>query len=94
MQANCGGYYYTVGPNPSSSTVTVSAQETTATGERIDKNISELNIYDKLGNLKKRQKFNRLKRATIDVSDLKQDIYILEIVDGNFRERQQLSIIK
>ena len=94
VQANCGGYYYTVGPNPSSSTVTISAKETTAKGERIDKNISELNIYDKLGNLKKRQKFNRLKRATIDVSDLKQDIYILEIVDGNFRERQQLSIIK
>ncbi|MDB5191996.1 MAG: hypothetical protein JWQ96_1559, partial [Segetibacter sp.] len=91
VEVRCSYYYYSMSPNPTSSTVTVSAKETTTKGQKVDKAITELNVYDKFGNLKKRQKFNKMKKATLDVSNLSSDIYILEIADGNSRERQQLS---
>lgn len=93
VYSNCG-YYYSMSPNPASSTVTVSAKETTAAGDKSDKSINEINIYDQQGNLKNHQKFAKTKTTTLDVSGLKTGIYIVEIVDGDVKERQKLSIGK
>lgn len=74
VYSSCGGYYYMMSPNPATSTVTVSAKETTAKGEKIDKAITEVNIYDQQGNLKKHQKFGNIKNATLNIAELKTGI--------------------
>jgi hypothetical protein len=95
VYSNCeNGYAYTLAPNPTSSTVSVFEKEPASGKVKTGKKITELNIYDKQGNLKKHQKYNKVEKATLDVSNLKADIYILEIVDGTYKERQQLSVIK
>lgn len=60
----------------------------------MDKKITEINIYDQQANLKKHEKFAKVKTATLNVSELKTGIYIVEIVDETHKERQQLSVIK
>ena len=94
VSSSCGEYYYyySLSPNPASSTVTVSTKETTPKGEKVNKSITEVNIYDQLGNIQKRQKFGKVKTATLNVSELKTGVYFVEIVDGTYKERQQLSI--
>jgi len=93
VNVSCG-YYFSMSPNPASSTVTVSAKETTSKGVKSDKTITELNIYDQQGNLKKRQKFGKVKQATLNISDLRTGVYFVEIVDGIYKERQQLSVLR
>ena len=94
VNSSCGEYYYyySMSPNPATSTVTVSTKETTPKGEKVNKSITEVNIYDQLGNIQKRQKFGKVKTATLNVSELKTGVYFVEIVDGTYKERQQLSI--
>lgn len=87
---NCG-WYYSFSPNPATSDVTVAA--TTADGKE-EKVITEVNIYDQQGNLKKRQQFAKVKKATLNISHLPHGIYFIEISDGKTKERQQLLIQK
>ena len=95
-QVNCyGGYYYLIAPNPASSEVTVTAKETTPDSKApTNGSITELNIYDQQGTLKKQKKYAPVKKATLNISDLKTGIYILEIINGSYKERQQLSVVK
>lgn len=93
VQVNDCGYYYSISPNPATSTVTASSKETTTKGERINKTITEVNIYDQQGNLKKHQKFGKVNNATLNIADLRTGIYFIEIVDGVYKERQQLSVL-
>lgn len=97
----CSGYYYTVSPNPATSTVTATVSENNAINNSIDatksstpSTISEINIYDQTGNLKKHQLFNKLKRASLDISNLPTGIYVIEISDGSYKETQKLQILK
>lgn len=85
-------YAYTVSPNPASNDVTVAAAASTNTKE--EKVIAEINIYDQQGNLKKRQQFAKVKKATLNVSHLPYGIYLIEVSDGKTKERQQLLIQK
>ena len=95
VYSSCYYYYYTVSPNPASSTVTVSAKGTTSKGDKSNKSITEINFYDQQGNLKKYQKLSTgIKTASFNVSDLNTGIYIIEILDGDFKERQKLSVVK
>lgn len=95
VQVNdCGYYYYMMSPNPASTTVTISAKETTPKGEKSDKTITEVNIYEQQGNLKKHEKFSKVKTATVNISGLNNGVYFVEIADGNFKERQKLIIQK
>ena len=87
-----GNYFYSMSPNPASSTLTVSAKETVLTGQKSNKTITELNIYDQFGNLKKHQNFGKVKSATLNVSELIKGIYFIEIVDGQYKERQKIII--
>jgi hypothetical protein len=95
VNSSCYGYYYySMSPNPASSTVTVSSKDKNAKGEKVDKTITEINIYDKLGNLKIRRKFNKEKKVDLNISNLSADLYYLEIVDGTYKERQKLSVVR
>lgn len=89
----CGGYYM-MSPNPASTSLTVTAKTITSKGEKSEKSIEEVNIYEQTGNLKKHQKFAKTKSVNIDVSSLKAGIYFVEIVDGTFKERQKLIIAR
>ncbi len=88
------GYYYSMSPNPATSTVTVSSKETNTKDNVKHETITEVNIYDQQGNLKKHQKFEKVNRATLNISDLRTGVYFLEIVDGIYKERQQLSVLR
>lgn len=91
---SCGGYYV-VSPNPASSEVTVTAAETmTATNKAGAAAITEVNIYDQQGFLKKKQRFGQVKRAVVSLNGLFTGVYFIEIVSGAQRERRQLSILK
>lgn len=91
---------YEVSPNPATSDVTITpAEETTAAGNKTTTatsgaTITEVNIYDQQGILKKRQKFNNQKQVKVNVSTLRTGIYFLEIADTNHRERHQLSVLR
>lgn len=99
VQNNCGwsdwsaavpievteGYYlYTIYPNPLTSLTTISAKNGSG-------NIVRVKVYDKNASIKKEFKYPiPNKSAKIDLSELKDGIYILEISDGKKIERQQL----
>lgn len=95
IYSNCDYYRYTISPNPASSAVTVEAKQTD-NKEPNEATITEINIYDPQGMLKKNQKYGKVKKATLtlNIPDLKTGVYIIEIVDGNRKERQQLSVLK
>ncbi|MGK2863778.1 MAG: T9SS type A sorting domain-containing protein [Chitinophagaceae bacterium] len=88
----CGSYYM-VSPNPASTGITVSTDEgKTQTTE--NKTFDEVRIYDFEGTLKKYQPFNKVKTASINTSGLSTGTYIIEIVNGSYKERHQLIIQK
>jgi hypothetical protein len=56
--------------------------------------ISEVNIYDQAGNLKKTKKEMKSKKTTVNLDGLKTGIYVVEIVDGKYKERHQVIVTK
>lgn len=90
----CYGYFaYSVSPNPSTSDVTVTPTALVSSGVK-QKSITEINIYDAQNNLKKHQVFNKVSKASINVSGLPMGIYVIEIINGTYKEKQKLSIVK
>jgi hypothetical protein len=55
---------------------------------------SEVNIYDETGNLKKHMVFNKVKSTVLNITDLPIGIYTVEIIDGGYKERKQLEVLK
>lgn len=95
VQVNCsGGYLYSVAPNPASSDVTVAVKEEKENKAAKDAVITGIFIYDQQGNLKKYSRYNKVKKANIALNDLGTGIYVIEIINGSYKERQQLSIQK
>jgi len=57
--------------------------------------ISQVNVYDNTGILRKTINFNLVQSASVDVSNLPLGIYVIEIRDGTkYVERQKLQILK
>lgn len=83
---------YTVSPNPASTDITVATN--TSANAKEDKWITEVSIYDQQGTLKKQQKFAKVKKARLNISNLPFGIYFIEVSDGKTKERQVLSIQK
>ena len=52
--------------------------------------ITQINIYDNLGNLKKSIPVKKVKQATVNLSGLTPGIYFVEIKDGAYSERQKV----
>jgi hypothetical protein len=89
----CGGYYYySIAPNPAQSTMSVSLNKSIT--DAAHSNFDQVSIYDQLGNLKFTKKFGKVKTGSINVGNLTTGIYIVEISDGTYKERQQLMVQK
>jgi hypothetical protein len=88
----CGYYYYSISPNPAKSTATISlnSKNTDAKHSSFDQVI----VYDQQGNLKMMKKFGKVKTASLNISNLMNGIYFVEISNGTYKERQQLLIQK
>lgn len=78
------GFAYTVSPNPSSDNISIESNDDTglkANGKKFE--IQEIEIIDKMGISKQRQKFTKgMTRVNISVSSLPTDVYTLRIFDG------------
>jgi lysyl endopeptidase len=86
VDCGTGGGQFRVSPNPSNGIMTVD-------GQLKNKNIKEIKITDKLGNIKRQIQFSGFEqRVTIDVSFLPTDIYYIQIFDGKIWEAKQVSI--
>lgn len=95
VQVNsCGGFRFMVAPNPASAEVNVDVKDETENKTAKDATITGITIYDQVGNVKKQQKYGKVKKASLNISDLPAGVYIIEISDGEYKERQQLSVQK
>lgn len=98
-----GCYQYMVSPNPASNSIKVivpnipppcdlSASSGSENSKSLQRTITEIKIYDNSGNLKKIQKENKTKQAKVNLNGLTTGVYIIEIKDGTFIERQKIII--
>jgi hypothetical protein len=70
------GNYYTISPNPATDNITID-------GQKQKKNIKEVQIIDKTGQVRKTAKFgNNVQRVNLNISDLTPGIYYIKIFDG------------
>lgn len=88
----CYGGYYVVSPNPAQSSVTVSLNKDKT--DAAHSSFDQVNIYDQQGNLKLAKKFGKVKTGSVNVANLSNGIYVVEISNGAYNERQQLIIQK
>ena len=71
------GNYYTISPNPATDNVTID-------GQKQKKNIKDVQIIDKTGQVKRIAKFGKnVQRVNLNISNLAPDIYYIKIFDGN-----------
>lgn len=93
-----GCYYsYIVSPNPATSTITVSPDPkiSSAKNKAEKSSFTEIEIIDKQGNFKKRLKFAKATAiATIDISFLPTDTYVLRIFNGTNWEDYKILVAK
>jgi bacillolysin len=109
LSSNCSGggggcLAFTVSPNPATNSINVivpdipSPCDIVTSGDSkttaLQRSITEIKIYDNIGNLRKTQKENKTKQATINLTGLKSGVYIVEITDGSYKERQQIIVQK
>ncbi len=79
------GFAYTVSPNPSSDNINIESSDVTDSkvNNKNSSEILEIEIIDKMGVLKQKQKFTKgMTRVNISVSILPTDVYTLRIFDG------------
>ena len=98
LQSHANAYvpcnnYFMKAPNPATNNVSIAVDETKS-AKGTDATFEEVTIYDLQGNLKKNQKYNKTKTASIDVSDSINGNYFIEIKSGAIRERKSLLIRK
>ncbi len=89
MSSGCGSHLVTVSPNAASSTVTVATISKTA-----DATFDEVKIYNLQGTLKKQFQYKKVNSATLNVADLSNGIYFIEVTSGKVKDKLQLIIQK
>jgi hypothetical protein len=100
---NCSGYYM-MAPNPAKSTVTISSEvnnmnnttisTNTASGQTTSsKTISQINVYDELGNLKIHKGYDKVKSVRLNINALSIGIYTVEIIEGDYKETKKLQVL-
>ncbi|MEJ7820685.1 MAG: S8 family serine peptidase [Chitinophagaceae bacterium] len=87
ISVGCGnGVMFVMSPNPATNNVTID-------GRKKNKSIKEVQIIDKLGNVKRVTKYSGdQKLINLDISGLPSDIYFIKIYDGQKWESKQLSV--
>ncbi len=88
----CGNSFM-VSPNPATNSITISTSQTKTTSSKSN-TFDEVRIFDLQGNLKKYQQYSQVNLASINISDLINGTYFIEITNGAYKERQQLIIQK
>jgi hypothetical protein len=84
-----GGHRFAVSPNPATDFITIKKKDKTTS------EIKGIKIFDNSGNLKKQEKYNiKTREVKINVADLKNGIYLIEILTEQGPERQQIIIQK
>lgn len=87
VDCGTGGGMYRVSPNPALSNVIVE-------GILKNKIIKEIRIIDKIGNIKKQIRYSgNDKKVSINVSNLPNDIYYIQIFDGKVWESKKISVL-
>ena len=86
---SCGSHLVTVSPNAASSTVTVATISKTSAFT-----FDEVEIYNLQGNLKKQFKYKKVNSATLNIADLSNGIYFIEVTSGTIKDKLQLIIQK
>lgn len=91
-----GGGAFMVSPNPATSTITIASRpgNTMKSAASTNSTFKEIRIYNMQGELKKHVRFNNVKQASLPVHDLGNGLYFIEISNGTYKEKQQLSIQK
>lgn len=91
-------YFYTISPNPAIDNITVQEKKINSsdpTSKRSQSGITEIKIFDNMGNLMQQSKYNTgTKRAQLQTPNLKTGVYLIEISSGQNKERQQVIIQK
>jgi hypothetical protein len=101
----CGGSggcdQFSVSPNPATNSINIIVPDIPAPCDAVSsgtsktttqRTITEIKIYDQAGNLKKIQKENKTRQSTVNLIGFKTGLYVLEITDGNYKERHQIII--
>ena len=87
---------FTVSPNPAISTLNIQPIPTVATNSLNNSisGITQVNIYNQSGVRKQQQNFSKAKKAQLNISNLPNGIYYIEIMtsDGN-KEKHTISIL-
>lgn len=80
----CGGFAYMISPNPSADNITIeSNDEATTLDNKKRREIKEIEVHDKMGVIKQKQKFGKGQTTVnISVGTLPNDVYTLRIFDG------------
>lgn len=84
---------YSVTPNPGTDKVKVKGTRQTEKGTEAT-SIYRISIYNQFGTLMKAISFAGVAEATVDVSNLKTDVYILKIFDGKSESSERLVIAR
>ena len=85
----------TLSPNPATHTVAISLIPIPSSQSKsILETFNIVRIYDQQGNIKKYQKGSKISQIIINVDNLNKGVYIVEITDGYYKERQKLIIQK
>jgi V8-like Glu-specific endopeptidase len=86
---------FSVLPNPASSVVTITLEDNDKDATTVKTGFSAIEIYDKMGIIKKRNTYAKGSRnATIDVSTLPPDYYVLRIFNGTAWEEYKILIAR
>lgn len=88
----CGGFNFTTSPNPTNGQMDIALDEETVNNDKAA-NIQEIQVMDKFNKVVKQFKYGVVnKKTTINISDLKADVYFIKVFNG--KEWKAKSIIK
>jgi|GEM_PF-4772912 len=98
--ANCGtSAMFSISPNPATSIVNIQPKSTVTSNMSLSKSstiistITQVNIYDRSGNLKRQQRCNgNSTREQVNISGLSKGLYFVEIITKERKEKQTLMI--
>lgn len=92
---SCGALNFSISPNPATNNVTVEpiAPMMASRKSQATHPISQINLYDQQGNLKRQQKFTgNSTREQVNISGLNPGMYFVEIITTNGKEQHTLMI--
>lgn len=90
-----GSSMFTVSPNPASDVIAIQPKQSAVAAKTMGASpvVTEVRVYDQMGNLKRQQSFGAGTPAVqVNVSGLKEGLYYVEINTGKVKEKQTFII--